>query len=240
MGGFHPSGAGGDTCHSTISLQESLNEFAELQQKVAMEHELSRAGTSPAKEESTIGFPPSGTASSSESTMTNVLSSLTPYPPNAGEEKAKEILGGGVIIEEPDAEVSKIGTTPLLRKVLEEQSFEQKYGLKTLDFLIGQNVHGCMGGSVGIDSVIDTIPRGGQEACSGKGSISRPESFQKPDVESGISGHHVIFTCLDQVKKDILTTCEILSISPGKHSKFCSLLLLRLFLRISFLSAACA
>ena len=45
---------------------------------------------------------------------------------------------------------------------------------------------------------------------------SEPEAFVKQDV-AGISNNPVISLAMDQVKKDILTTCEILSISPGNY-----------------------
>lgn len=214
------------TNQSPVSLQESLNEFAQLQQKVRLEQE----GLSPTGSRFQIGGPGESTFGklSSISTqssfaaspqVTNVLCGLTPYPHAmiASSEGGGKIASSlslksklhATIKTEPELEllsnpsrktaVYSTRPTPLLRQVLEDKSFEQKYGVKPLDFIIEPSSLECMDKSLGEHRII-TVPE--------------PESFVKQDV-AGISNNPVISLAMDQVKKDILTTCEILSISPG-------------------------
>ena len=210
---------------SAVNLQESLNEFARLQQKIRLEQEgLSSPDTqfqasSPAS--LTICRLPSTNTQSvlnTSSQVTNVLSSLAPYPHDM---ISPSSVGGGkipssfslksklhaTIKTEPRFEASDSQSqntdvysnkpTPLLRQVLEDKSFEQ-YGVKPMDFVIEPQSLDRMNKSL-------VNPQ----------AISVPEQgYVKQDV-AGISNNPVISLAMDQVKKDILTTCEILSISPG-------------------------
>jgi phage terminase large subunit-like protein len=222
LGAFNPFG-GSDICinQSALNLQESLNEFAQLQQKVRLEQEglslpAHRFQISSSEIANTERSSSSNIQSSfsSHSQVTNVLCSLNPYPPQmlAASEGGGKVPSSlslksklhATIKSEPTLELSNCPSrkssiyttkpTPLLRQVLEEKSFEQKYGVKPLDFVMETNTIGSI------------------EKSSGEPQ-SEPESFVKQDV-AGISNNPVISLAMDQVKKDILTTCEILSISP--------------------------
>ena len=229
LGALNPFG-GSDICinQSSLNLQQSLDEFAQLQQKVRLEQEglslpahrfqiASCEGSNTERSSSTTiqsSFP-------SHSQVTNVLCSLNPYPPqmlaaSKGGGKVQSSLSlksklHATIKTEPTFELSNCPSrkssiyttkpTPLLRQVLEEKSFEQShatYGVKPLDFVLETNTLGSMDKSLGEPQ-------------------SEPEAFGKQDV-AGISNNPVISLAMDQVKKDILTTCEILSISPGDYN----------------------
>jgi len=216
-----------DSCinQSAVNLQESLNDFAQLQEKIRLEQE---GLSSPENRFQTtistgltIGRLPTTITQSSFNTnsqVTNVLSSLAHYPhdilsSSEGGGKVPSSLSlrsklHATIKTEPTFELSDSTSpntgvystkpTPLLRQVLEDKSFEQ-YGLKPLDFVIEPNSLGRMNKSLAEPQAMSVY--------------EQPEAFVKQDV-AGISNNPVISLAMDQVKKDILTTCEILSISP--------------------------
>ena len=219
---------GNDICTnpSAVSLQESLNEFAQLQQKVRLEQEglSSPENTFQMSEMTSTGNQSSISIQASMTSnpeVRDVFSNLTPYNPHdimasskGGGKTASSIctksklhatIKSELTTEFPHSQVCKnvlypARPTPLLRQVLEDKSFEQRYGVKPLDFLMEPNSLGLMEKSTA-ESQMVTVPE--------------QDSFGKQDV-AGISNNPVISLAMDQVKKDILTTCEILSISPGK------------------------
>ena len=136
---------------------------------------------------------------------------MSPYPPDALKSQ-----GGGklpstlslrsklhtTIKSEPTLDSTSRKTVPhsdkpnpLLRQVLEDRTFEQKFGVKPMDFVMESSTLGS------IEKLLGEAPAENTEALANV---------------SNISNNPVISLAMDQVKKDILTTCEILSISPGK------------------------
>ena len=212
---------------AAVNLQQSLNEFAMLQQKVRIEQEalLSPSNTFHTSSKMSMGHAPivSGAQStlSSAPAVSTVLSGLTPYTPSMIATSGGKVAPSfstksklhATIKAEPIMEDYLLSTrqTPLLRQVLEERSFEQKFGLKSTDFQF--SAIGGMDSSSGVDSDIESSSK---IESSRKSSTSDAESFGKQDV-AGISNNPVISLAMDQVKKDILTTSDILSISPGTH-----------------------
>ena len=201
------------------NLEASLHEFAQLQQKIRLEQE----GLESQRPHPTTGS--EGTRSMSNNPQysypsnTQVshvpisLGSLNPYPPDV----LTQSEGGGklpsalslrsklhtTIKSEPTLDQSSRKTilystkpTPLLRQVLEDKSFEQKFGVKPMDFVMEPSTLGSI------------------EKALGGSHTEGNTAFEKQDVDV-ISNNPVISLAMDQVKKDIHTTCEILSISPG-------------------------
>ena len=63
-----------------------------------------------------------------------------------------------------------------------------------------------------MDFVMESSTLGSIEKLLGEAPTENNEALANV---SNISNNPVISLAMDQVKKDILTTCEILSISPG-------------------------
>ena len=202
-----------------FNLRKSLQEFAELQKKIereqdGLESQGERTHVSCSDETRSI-IKYSQSSFPSHTTVSNVpigLGSLNPYPPDALQSE------GGGKMPSTIALRSKLHTTiksehildqsarksilhsnkptPLLRQVLEDKSFEQKFGVKPMDFVMEPSTLGSI------------------EKLLGETHSENTEALANV---SNISNNPVISLAMDQVKKDILTTCEILSISPGKY-----------------------
>ena len=200
-----------------FNLSESLQEFEKLQKKIEREQDGLESQAAASNVSGSEASRPitnhHQNASPSHTQISNVpisLGILSPYPPDALKSQ-----GGGKLPSTLSLR-SKLHTTikseplldstsrktlpnsdkpnPLLRQVLEDRTFEQKFGVKPMDFVMESSTLGS------IEKLLGEAPTENTEALANV---------------SNISNNPVISLAMDQVKKDILTTCEILSISPG-------------------------
>ena len=184
---------------SNINLQESLLEFTQLQDRIKKDQDLALSLDSGLS--STFPGPPTSQAF-------ELSHSAPAYPDSSSSAGVKleplDFLDMDKSLMSPpgfsNQALQQQASGPsnlLLKQCLQDRSFETKYNLKPFDF----------GVTTGFVS----------ESNNGKAAVSR--SVQKEEEEKAdVKIEPVLDLAVEQVKKDIESTCNILSISSGESS----------------------
>jgi hypothetical protein len=186
-----------------INLQESLLEFTQLQDKIKKEQNLlldpTNTGLSLDSSLSTqtiCSFPSHSFPTPQCSSMSQLPSSTTPHSASFSlASSLTEPMLDNTVKCEPTESIKTNTSNTLLKQCLQDTTFQTKYNLKPFDF-------GLTTGFVTKESPLPTNEN------------IKTEPSEKPLLRQ-VKIEPVVDLAVEQVKRDIETTCEMLSISPG-------------------------
>ena len=220
--------------NSSINLQESLLEFTQLQDRIKQEQDMLLDSNSTGMSPLSLVGPPSTTSSSyPPSHRLSVSSEVFPLSPDCQDPDITHQSSQDVKMEPLDfldvkspRAPSSTASNVLLKQCLDDTSFMTKHNLKPFNFGVGV-------GFVTEASSSKTIP---SEPTSVKTLVTPVTSTTTVKTEPGENkpptvGEHkplaltlsdtvkiepMLDLAADQVRRDIASTCQVLTISPSK------------------------
>jgi len=190
---------------STINLQESLMEFTQLQDKIKMEQDMLLDSTNAL---TPLDYPPS--------TRYSINSDTYPFSPdstNQSHEVKPEPLDL-MEVKPPTQDSDNI----LLKQCLSDKSFQTKHNLKPVNF--GFGLTGFVSDE-GSSKLLEKPPVPPMPPMIPEKVKIEPEEEDnghkplKPTLSDLVKIDPLLDLAADQVRKEISTTCQILSISPN-------------------------